>query len=145
MIGLCSTCIYRISYLGQYVLIYYVNTQGIDKHVINIHYYINDYYYAVLHCFQIGMMKVVFNIIKSLFSLIFSIFRPLKRLWCRRLKTSEMDPGVPTVVGAQSMAIDMPQSFDNAEEVIFVLLLFFGGVGGEGWLHLNMFIPILCS
>ena len=87
---------------------YYVNTQGIDKHVINIHYYyINDYYYAVLHCFQIGMMKVVFNIIKSLFGLIFSIFRPLKRLWCRRLKTSEMDPGVPTVVGAQSMAIDL--------------------------------------
>ena len=115
---------------------YYVNTQGIDKHVINVHYYyyyINYYYYAVLHCFQIGMMKVVFNIIKSLFSLIFSIFRPLKRLWCRRLKTSEMDPGVPTVVGAQSMAIDMPQSLDNAEEVIFVLLLlFFWGVGGGG-------------
>ena len=64
------------------------------------------------------MMKVVFNIVKSLFSLIFSIFRPLKRLWCRRLKTSEMDPGVPTVVGAQSMTIDMPQSFENAEEVM---------------------------
>ena len=73
--------------------------------------------YTMLLCFQTIMIKVLFNIVKSLLSLIFSIFRPLKRLWCRRLKTSEMDPGVPTVVGAQSMAIDMPQSFDNAEEV----------------------------
>ncbi|KAK7091545.1 receptor-binding cancer antigen expressed on SiSo cells-like [Littorina saxatilis] len=61
------------------------------------------------------MIKVVFNIIKSIFSLIFSIFRPLKRLWCRRLKVSEMDPGVPTTVSTHSLSIEMPVSLDSAE------------------------------
>ncbi|KAL8605967.1 hypothetical protein ACOMHN_063002 [Nucella lapillus] len=58
------------------------------------------------------MMRVVFNIFKSLFSM---FFRPLKRLWCRRLKTSEMDPGILTVV-THSTAVDMPQSFEGGAE-----------------------------
>ena len=63
------------------------------------------------------MMRVAFNIVKSVFSLIFSIFRPLKRLWCRRLKTSERDPGVPTVVSTHSTAIDMTQSLNVGDQV----------------------------
>ncbi|XP_076438148.1 uncharacterized protein LOC143277255 [Babylonia areolata] len=60
------------------------------------------------------MIRVVFNIVKSLFSL---FFRPLKRLWCRRVKASEMDPGVPAMVTTtQSTTIDMTQSFNGAQE-----------------------------
>ncbi|KAK7478645.1 hypothetical protein BaRGS_00030108 [Batillaria attramentaria] len=62
------------------------------------------------------MLKVVFNVVKSLFSLILTIFRPLRRLWCRRLRASEQDPGVPTMVNSQSMTIDIPQSFGGDEE-----------------------------
>ena len=52
------------------------------------------------------MIKVVWNIIKFIFGFVFKIFSPVKRVICRRRKSSESDLAVP-VNDLHSTSIDM--------------------------------------